>query len=44
MPDNKGMTAYTEWWIAHPWHTTEGMPVPNDCDCEWCEEERQKAS
>ena len=30
------MTAYTRWWIAHPWHVTgtkESGEVPNDCDC-----------
>ena len=33
------MTAYTKWWIAHPWHvsgTPESGKVPPDCDCEYC--------
>lgn len=32
----KGMTAYTKWWIAHPWHVTgtpESGKVPANCDC-----------
>ena len=36
------MTAYTKWWLVHPWHVTEGMPVPLDCNCEFCEEKREK--
>ena len=39
---NSGMTEYTKWWIAHPWHTTKGMPVPPDCDCEYCVNKRNK--
>ena len=41
---NEGMNAYTRWWIAHPWHvssTSESGKVPPDCDCEWCESNRQ---
>jgi hypothetical protein len=32
----RGMTAYTQWWIAHPWHVTgtlESGQVPADCNC-----------
>lgn len=32
-----GMVAYTQWWIAHPWHVTKGMKVPPDCDCDGCQ-------
>ena len=40
---NKGMTAYTRWAVAHPWHVTGfDMPIVPDCDCEWCTEERKK--
>ena len=39
---DEGMTAYTKWWLAHPWHVTKGMPVPPDCDCETCVEKRAK--
>ena len=44
MAENKGMSEYTKWWIAHPWHVTEGMPVPPDCDCKCCKEEKEAAS
>lgn len=40
-----GMRAYTQWWIAHPWHvngTPESGKVPDDCDCEGCAEKRRK--
>ena len=40
--NGKGMAEYTKWWIAHPWHVTEGMPTPPDCDCEYCQETRSK--
>jgi len=39
-----GMVAYTKWWIAHPWHTTKDMPVPNDCDCKYCTKARTEKS
>lgn len=39
----EGMTAYTKWWLAHPWHTTKGAVVPPDCDCEYCVEKRAEA-
>jgi hypothetical protein len=39
---NRGMTEYTKWWLAHPWHVTKGMKVPAGCDCKWCTEERDK--
>ncbi len=38
------MTEYTRWWLAHPWHVTKGMAVPEDCDCDGCKARRLKAS
>ena len=32
----RGMTAYTRWWIKYPWHVTgtpESGEVPENCDC-----------
>ena len=45
--DLQGMSAYTRWWIAHPWHitgTAESGKVPADCDCTYCERRRKGVS
>ena len=36
MREGAGMSEYTRWWLAHPWHvsgTLESGKVPADCDC-----------
>jgi len=37
-----GMTEYTQWCIKYPWHVTKGMPVPDNCGCEYCTKEQKK--
>jgi len=37
-----GMVEYTKWGIKYPWHVTKDMPVPDDCNCEYCQAEREK--
>ncbi len=38
---DKGMTAYTKWWIKYPWHVSN-MLVPDNCGCEYCTERRAR--
>ncbi len=37
-----GMAEYTKWCGKYPWHVTKDMPVPDDCQCEYCKKKRKE--